>query len=88
MSEVDALVIAALPEEHEAAREAATAPLAGNAGVASWRSGESSSTTPYLVGSYELAGGQPITVALARPTRMGSDSTASVAASLVGRLRP
>lgn len=88
MGEVDALVIAALPEEHEAARQAATTPLAGNAGVASWRNGEPASPAPYLVGSYEVAGGQPITVALARPTRMGSDSTASVAASLVERLRP
>lgn len=88
MGEVDALVVTALLEEYEAARLAALLPLAGNPGIQGWRDGGAASTAPYLIGSYRLAVGPSLTIALARPTRMGPDSTASIAASLVERLRP
>lgn len=44
--------------------------------------------TPYLLGNYRRPGGGDLLIALARPTRMGADSTAPVVSSLVERLKP
>lgn len=88
MGEVDVLIITALKEEYEAARTAGLAGYAGHPGVAAWEEREPESLTPYLVGTYVLADGSRMTVALARPTRMGATATAPVVSTLVERLRP
>ncbi|MBL1105011.1 TIR domain-containing protein [Streptomyces sp. 5-8] len=88
MGEVDVLIITALKEEYEAARAAGSAGYAGHPGVAAWEEREPESLTPYLVGTYVLADGSRMTVALARPTRMGATATAPVVATLVERLGP
>ncbi|MFE0258196.1 TIR domain-containing protein [Streptomyces sp. NPDC059010] len=86
--EVDALIITALEEEYEAARSAGLAGYAGHPGVATWEKRGLESLTPFLVGTYVLADGSRMTVALARPTRMGATATAPVVSTLVERLRP
>ena len=68
MSSIDVLIIAALSEEHDAARSA------GN-GVRDWREEGSGTTTPYLVGECRTPSGRPLTMALARPTAMGGRKT-------------
>lgn len=88
MGEVDALIITALKEEYDAARAAGSAGYAGHPGVGAWEEREPESLTPYLVGRYALADGSSMTVALARPTRMGTTATAPVVATLVERLGP
>ncbi|MEV0633658.1 TIR domain-containing protein [Streptomyces sp. NPDC050619] len=88
MGEVDALVITALKEEYDAARVAASAGYAGHPGVRVWEERDRETPTPYLVGKYVLADGSQVTVALARPTRMGATATAPVVSTLVERLRP
>lgn len=85
---VDVLIITALKEEYEAARAAGSAGYAGHPGVAAWEEHESESLLPFLVGTYVLADGRSMTVALARPTRMGATATAPVVSTLVERLRP
>jgi nucleoside phosphorylase len=78
MSFVDALIIAALPVEFEAARSAANGVPAGR-----WRERSVDDRTPYLLGEYR--GG---TVALARPTDMGGRKTGTFVTTLVNQLRP
>src|SRR3954471_7033865 len=88
MDQLDVLVVAALPEEHEAARLPGLAGHTGAPGIDAWRAGAADTATPYLTGVYRLADGTGFTVALARPTRMGATATAPVAASLAARLHP
>jgi nucleoside phosphorylase len=88
MSEVDVLIIAALKEEYEAARDAGKAPDAQSDGVARWEDRDIESPTPYLIGTYKVKGRPSITIALARPTRKGSNAAGPVASSLVTRLQP
>ncbi|MES5821139.1 TIR domain-containing protein [Streptomyces sp. RG80] len=88
VGEVDALIITALKEEYEAARSVGLAGYGGHPGVMAWEERESESLTPFLVGTYVLADGSSMTVALARPTRMGATATAPVVSTLVERLRP
>ncbi|MFD5056025.1 TIR domain-containing protein [Streptomyces tendae] len=85
---VDVLIITALKEEYEAARAAGSAGYAGHPGVGAWEEHESESLIPFLVGTYVMADGRSMTVALARPTRMGATATAPVVSTLVERLRP
>jgi nucleoside phosphorylase len=88
MSEIDVLVIAALPEEHEAARDVASTRSADGDGVARWDECGADTATPYLLGKYVVSGGRSMTVALARPTRMGGTPTSEIAATLIERLKP
>jgi nucleoside phosphorylase len=85
---MDILIIAALQEEFEAARDVGLAGYAENPGIAAWAEQDRSTSVPYLSGNYELAGGGRLSVALARPTRMGGAATAPVVSSLVERLKP
>jgi nucleoside phosphorylase len=87
MAGVDVLIITALPEEHDAARDAGLVGVSGHGGISSWAERDASTATPYLIGEYRTAGND-FTVALARPTRMGGTSTAPVVAALVERLKP
>ncbi|WP_405963407.1 TIR domain-containing protein [Streptomyces sp. NBC_00723] len=88
MGEVDALIITALKEEYEATRAVGSAGYGVNPGVTDWEEREPESLTPYLFGTYVLADGSRMTVALARPTRMGATATAPVVSTLVERLKP
>jgi nucleoside phosphorylase len=86
MSEIDVVVVTAMAHEYEAAIRAASAGT-GTAGVSAWTAHDRDRSTPYLAGRY-TCGDRSFTVAIARATRAGQSATASVAASLVERLRP
>jgi nucleoside phosphorylase len=79
---VDALVIAALPLEFDAAREV------GRAAGVEWRPENADDRTPYLSGEYKTADGKQVTVALARPTEMGGRRTGTFVTTLANHLRP
>ncbi|MCG5446164.1 hypothetical protein NIE79_004732 [Micromonospora sp. NIE79] len=83
MSLVDVLVIAALPEEYDAAQSAANGVGAGR-----WRERNVNGLTPYLTGEYQAPAGNRITVALARPTGMGGRRTGPIATTLTDLLQP
>src|ERR1035441_4360357 len=86
MSVVDALIIAALQEEFDAAREATA--ISSGRGVAKWTEQDADCPTPYLLGKYTDGSGLDLNIALARPTRMAGTATSAVAAALVERLNP
>jgi nucleoside phosphorylase len=88
MSRIDVLIVAALPEEYAAVISAARSGIAGHLGIAKWAENNRPATTPYVVGDYLLADGSRISVALARSTRKGAQSTAPVVASLAALLEP
>ena len=72
---VDVLVVAALPQEYDAAKKVV--------GASAWQEHGRDSSAPY---SRAIVGG--LTVALARPTQMGGRGTGPIATSLTDRLRP
>jgi nucleoside phosphorylase len=79
---LDALIVTALKEEFEAARTALD-----NAGAKLELRDDRSS--PHLTGTLpKLDGTGSFRIALARPTRMGSPATSTIASSLVERLQP
>ncbi|MFI6070610.1 hypothetical protein ACIA5C_03345 [Actinoplanes sp. NPDC051343] len=82
MGSVDALVIAALPLEFDAARDV------GKAAGVEWRPENADDRTPYLSGEYKTADGKQVTVALARPTEMGGRRTGTFVTTLANHLRP
>jgi nucleoside phosphorylase len=88
MAGVDVLIVTALREEHDAARDAGLAGFADHPGIVSWVERDAATPTPYLLGEYRTAAGHQFSVALARPTRMGGTSTGPVVAALVERLKP
>lgn len=88
MSQIDVLIVTALQEEYEAAREVGLDGYPGNPGIPAWEDRDAETPTPYIKGNYVVVGGSAISVALARPTRMGSNATGPVVASLVERLKP
>lgn len=88
MSAIDVLIITALQEEYDAARDVASVALGGGFGVTKWEERDTDTPTPYLSGRYVAAGGLSINVALARATRMGGTATSPVVSSLVERLKP
>lgn len=81
MAPVDVLIITALQEEYNAARSAQN-------GVGQWREQESDGHTPHLIGEYATPTGNRLTVALARPTRMGGRQTGPIATTLTDLLQP
>ena len=81
---VDVLIITALPMEYDAAREVAMRLSAG----APWAEQDANTPTPYLLGEHRLPNGRTLSVALARPTRMGGPATVPIMATLVERLKP
>jgi nucleoside phosphorylase len=76
--QADVLIITALREEFEAAKEA------GLARIPRWEERDTGSSAPYLRGEY--AGRW--SVALARPTAMSGRSAGPIATTLADRLRP
>lgn len=88
MTDVDVLIIAALKIEYEAALNAALTGHSRNPGVASWEDQGRDTPVPFVKGDYVLANGDRLTIAVARPTRMGGAAIAPVVSSLVERLKP
>lgn len=88
MTQVDVLIIAALPEELDAARTAAIAATPGAPGIQGWAIRDRGGSVPYLFGQYLTSGGRRLSVALARPTRIGGRTTGPVATTLTDRLNP
>jgi nucleoside phosphorylase len=84
---VDVLVVAALPEELEAAREAALASSPDDPGVTRWEQRNLDGLL-YWWAEYCIGGETRFTVALARPTHMGGRVTGAFAATIADRLRP
>src|SRR5687767_118431 len=86
MTSVDVLIITALPEEYDAAR---TAGLHFASGVGTqWRKHDQATPAPYETIQIPTNAGVPLSIALARPTRMGGRSTAPTATALAERLGP
>ncbi|MGN9906040.1 5'-methylthioadenosine/S-adenosylhomocysteine nucleosidase family protein [Phytohabitans sp. LJ34] len=85
---VDVLVVAALPEEFDAAKAAGLASAPAGPGVLRWEERDLDGVPPFLRGEYRVDGRARFTVALARPTQMGGRATGPFAASLVDRLCP
>lgn len=88
MSRVDVLIITALKEEHDAAATVARSEDTADGTVEKWEEQGRESATPYLLGDYVTPGGNRMCIALARPTRMGSNATLPIASALAERLRP
>jgi nucleoside phosphorylase len=88
VSRVDVLIVAALPEEFAAARAAGLSTAADEPGVAQWEERGVGGSTPFIWGEYRTRSGQRLSVALARPTRMGGRSTGPIATTLTDRLGP
>lgn len=81
---VDVLIVTALPLEFDAVLAAALC----LPGAVSWTERDANTPTPYLVGEHRIANGRTLSVALARPTRMGGPATMPIMAALVERLKP
>ena len=88
MNRVDVLVIAALPEEFEAAKAAGLASNPDGPGVLQWEEIDRDGVPPFSWGEYRVDGKTRFRVALARPTQMGGRATGPFTASLVYGLRP
>jgi nucleoside phosphorylase len=73
--EVDVLIITAIPEEYEAARAVA--------GPSPWTDDRADGDAPFATTRF-----RSLSVALARPVRMGGRSTGPIATTLTDRLRP
>lgn len=86
--EVGVLVVAALPEELEAARVAGLRPGPGQPGVVGWEGQGADRSMPFLRGEYHTSAGGSLSVALARPPQMGGRATAPYVTGLVERLKP
>ncbi len=81
---VDVLIITALQIEYDAVRDAA---MRFSEGVR-WVEHDAHTPTPYLLCDYRIPNGRALSVALARPTRIGGPSTVPIMAALVERLKP
>lgn len=83
---IDVLLITAISVEYDAAK-AVFSNTSMEGGVLSWNA-RNNAVAPYIVGSYSLNGVDLYRLAIAKPNRMGSIETGSLAASLVERLSP
>jgi nucleoside phosphorylase len=77
---VDALIIAALKDEYDAAKKVA--------GVSRWQEHGVRGSEPYSTATFRTRSGETISVALARPTRMGGRSIGAITTTLTNELRP
>lgn len=85
---IDILLIAAIPEEFEAARSAFTAGFDTDGGVRDWRAVDPTSSFPYYQGHYYHESQPLFSIAIAQSPRMGGITTGQLAAVLVERLKP
>ena len=84
---VDVLIVAALKMEYDAILDAGRRGLATHPGVSAWDERDADHNNCSF-GTFRLAGGGGFSVAVARPTRMGGITTATIAASLIPQLNP
>lgn len=77
---VDVLIIAALKDEYDAVKAVA--------GVSRWQEHGVGGAEPYATATFRAGAGRAISVALARPTRMGGRGTGPIATTLTDRLQP
>jgi nucleoside phosphorylase len=87
VEKIDVLVVVALSDEFEAAREVGLANQGKRYGVARWEE-RSVDSTPFLWGRYRTEDGRRLSVALARSTRTGGRTTSPLTTVLTDRLRP
>jgi nucleoside phosphorylase len=85
---VEVVLIAAIKEEFEAAKEAFSAQTDEADGVREWTSLEGFAGAQCLSGTFFLGGHSVFGIALARPTRMGANRTGPVATMLAQTLQP
>lgn len=85
---IDVLLITALKEEFSAAIEVFSKGIGPAKGVQTWQYVMTDDSDEYQIGSIEQDGKTLFSVAVARPTRMGSIRTGSLATTLAGLLRP
>jgi nucleoside phosphorylase len=78
-SGVDVLIITALKEEYEAVRAVA--------GPSPWQEHDDG-PVPYSTATYPTGSGRMLSVALARPIRMGGRGTSPIATTLTDQLKP
>ena len=76
----DVLIIAAMPEEFDAAKAVA--------GVSQWQDHGTGSPEPYSSTTYRTDTGESISVALARPTQFGGRSVGPITTTLTDILQP
>lgn len=88
MRRVSTLIVAALKVEYDALLEAGLCGVGRDPGVAAWQDSDSSAPVPYVLGDYITADGAHLCIALARPTRQGSNAISPVGSSLVEHLKP
>jgi nucleoside phosphorylase len=86
-SAVDVLLVTALKEEYDAAKEVFQT-NEGAAGVGEWDDVLTYPAAPYIIGTFVLNERRLFTIAIARPTSMGGISTGPLAALLAERLKP
>jgi nucleoside phosphorylase len=86
MARVDVLVVAALPEEYDAARAVGSAYAARDR--TGWQKHDRDGSAPYESIEITSAAGPALSVALARPTRMGGRSIGPITTALTERLNP
>jgi nucleoside phosphorylase len=85
---VDVILITAISEEHDAARETLSAVELDGDGVRDWQTIEPVLNAPCDRGVY-FHGGKPLfTVAMARSARMGAIDTGQLAVRLIDHLKP
>ncbi|WP_432868621.1 TIR domain-containing protein [Microbispora rosea] len=83
---MDVLIVVALQEEYDAARAVGSA--YGAAGLAQWQKHDQDASTPYETIEITSAAGPTLSVALARPTRMGGRAIGPFTTALTERLAP
>lgn len=88
MSEVDVLIITALPLEFEAACEVALTSYAGPDTTVAWEKRDGDTEAPYRFRRLALSSDITLGVAIARPINMGPVHTAQLATTLFKRLHP
>jgi nucleoside phosphorylase len=85
---IDILLIAAIPEEFEAAKATFTARVDTDDGVRDWQAIDPTSSFPYYQGRFDYRGQPLFSIAIAQSPRMGGITTGQLAAVLVERLKP
>jgi nucleoside phosphorylase len=88
ISNVDVLVLTALPMEYQAAKAAMSANDGNGEGVRHWRRSNGGDTVSHELGTYYSDNRPRLRIALARPNRMGRSPMAHLATALVRDLKP
>lgn len=85
---VDVVLITAIPEEFDAAKEVFSAAAADGDGVLEWDDSRIIQSAPHIAGIFRSSGSPLFRMVLATPTRMGANRTGHLATVLVDRLQP